>query len=78
MEALNTEMQAVSAELYARAKDAQQQKPPESGPADTPDQQQAQPGEGPAKGPAKGADDVIDADFEVVDDKDKDKDKDKK
>jgi molecular chaperone DnaK len=69
MEALNTEMQAVSADLYARAKGAQQQKPPESGSAGEPGQQQARPGEGPAKG----GDDVIDADFEMVDDKDKKK-----
>ncbi|MCG2661417.1 MAG: Hsp70 family protein, partial [Kiritimatiellae bacterium] len=66
MEALNTEMQAVSADLYARAKGAQQQKPPESGPTGE-SQQQAAPGEGPAKG----GDDVIDADFEMVDDKKK-------
>ena len=69
MEALNTEMQAVSADLYARAKGAQQQKPPESGPAGEPGRQQAHPG----AGSAKGGDDVIDADFEMVDDKDKKK-----
>ncbi|MCX6993556.1 MAG: molecular chaperone DnaK [Kiritimatiellaeota bacterium] len=66
MEALNTEMQAVSADLYSRAKGAQQQKPPEGGPSGD-SQQQAAPG----AGPAKGGDDVIDADFEMVDDKNK-------
>ncbi|MFH1477586.1 MAG: molecular chaperone DnaK [Verrucomicrobiota bacterium] len=69
MEALNTEMQAVSADLYARAKGAKQQTPPEGGAAGEPGQQQA----APDGGPAKGGDDVIDADFEMVDDKDKKK-----
>jgi molecular chaperone DnaK len=68
MEALNTEMQAVSADLYARAKGAQQQTPPEGGPSGGSQQQAA-----PDDGPAKGGDDVIDADFEMVDDKDKKK-----
>ncbi len=70
MEALNAEMQAVSADLYARAKGAHQQPPPEGGQAGESQQQAA-----PEEGPAKGADDVIDADFEMVDDKNKDKNK---
>ncbi|MBI2437688.1 MAG: Hsp70 family protein, partial [Lentisphaerae bacterium] len=64
MEALNTEMQSVSADLYARAKDARQQQPPEEAPSDE-SRQGARQGEGPGKGP----DDAIDADFEMVDDK---------
>ena len=68
MEVLNTEMQAVSAELYAQAK------------AEGPEGQEGQPGGdtgadggAPAEGAAdKDEGEVIDADFEMVDD-DKDK-----
>lgn len=73
LEALNTEMQAVSADLYAQAKQSRQQKAPEGN---------AQPEEPAGQGGndnqsahgspgGKGGDDVIDADFEMVDDKDK-------
>ncbi len=63
MEALNSQMQAVSADLYSKAKDSRQpggQARPEGGPDS----------EGPkAPGGGKaGGDDVIDADFEMVDD----------
>ncbi|MEI6971190.1 MAG: molecular chaperone DnaK [bacterium] len=68
MDALNTEMQAVSADLYSRAKGAAgepggEQQPPGGGP-----EGQNQ-GGGETKGKADG--DVIDADFEMVDDKKK-------
>jgi len=70
MEALNAEMQAISADLYARAKGAQQPKPPESESGSG--GESGQPAH-PDEGAAKGGDDVIDADFEMVDDKDKNK-----
>ena len=63
MEALNSQMQAVSADLYSKAKDSRQsggQARPEGGPDSA---GQKAPGGGKA-----GGDDVIDADFEMVDD----------
>ncbi len=69
MDALNTDMQAVSADLYAQAKSQQPGQDAKSGDGQPepgkPDEPQANPD---AK---KGGDDVIDADFEMVDDKDK-------
>jgi len=68
MEALNTEMQAVSADLYSQAKN---QRPG----ADNKAGQPADGAENPKKDgqsrdkPPKGDGDVIDADFEMVDDK---------
>ncbi|MBU4198789.1 MAG: hypothetical protein KKG09_06025, partial [Verrucomicrobia bacterium] len=69
MDALNVEMQAVSSDLYSQARGSQQSK--QSGKDDSqPESTDAQepPGHGPntKKG---GGDDVIDADFEMVDDK---------
>ena len=63
MEALNTQMQAVSADLYSKAKDSRQPggQPPHGGGPEAADPKAS--GEGKGKG-----DDVIDADFEMVDD----------
>jgi molecular chaperone DnaK len=60
MDELNTVMQAFTAELYSQAKAAQ--------PPGTPEDPAAQGGKEKGKG---GKDDVIDADFEMVDDKKK-------
>ena len=62
MEELNTTMQAMSSEMYAKAKGARQQ---QSAQAEEPRQG---PAEAEAKEEGKPAGDVIDADFEMVDD----------
>ncbi|MBI2441936.1 MAG: molecular chaperone DnaK [Lentisphaerae bacterium] len=64
LEKLNTEMQAVSADLYARAKSTQSAPPPED--AARGESRREAP---PSGGGGKGSDDAIDADFEMVDDK---------
>jgi molecular chaperone DnaK len=69
MDALNQQMQAVSADLYAGAKGSGQQE--KGGGAEQTGQAQTRPGpesEGET-GEGKSNDDVIDADFEMVDDK---------
>ena len=64
IEALNTEMQAISADLYAQAKeDAEQAEAPQGDAA-----QGAKPEDDSAR-PKKDEGEVIDADFEMVDDK---------
>jgi hypothetical protein len=74
IEAVNNAMQAVSSDLYSRARSAR------GGPGGAPGggPEGAEPREGPepeAKGGkgGEGGDSVIDADFEMVDDKDKKK-----
>jgi molecular chaperone DnaK len=69
MEALNTEMQAVSADLYAQAKAQQDQAAGEGPAAGAPDESGgAQQGEAADKSQKKDEGEVIDADFEMVDD----------
>jgi len=68
IEALNSDMQAISADLYAKAKSdgAQQGVPPEGGePVDVEDKEQKKENKGDAS--TKEEDNVIDADFEMVD-----------
>ena len=71
MDELNTEMHAVSADLYSKAKGAAgqqpgaEQQPPQGGPTG------GQQAEGEKKPGAKPEGEVIDADFEMVDDKKK-------
>ncbi|MEI6219064.1 MAG: molecular chaperone DnaK, partial [bacterium] len=70
MDALNTEMQAVSADLYSKAKGGAHQQPGGGEQQPPPGTGGEQAGGGPkADGKAEG--DVIDADFEMVDDKKK-------
>ena len=66
MEELNKVMQAVSADLYAQAKSS-------AGPAggDTPETEAKAADAGEEAKPGKDEGDVIDADFEMVDDKKK-------
>lgn len=74
VDALNSEMQAVSSDLYSQAKSARQKDGPDGPPPeDTGGQkengdQQAQSRDARGKS-SKGDDNVIDADFEMVDDK---------
>jgi molecular chaperone DnaK len=74
MEALNSEMQAVSADLYSQAKTSRQKGGGE-GPSAEPENRGEEQSKGPessgeARGKSsKGDGDVIDADFEMVDDK---------
>ena len=63
MEALNSQMQAVSADLYSKAKDSRQ-----SGGQARPEGGQDSAGQKASAGGKAGGDDVIDADFEMVDD----------
>jgi molecular chaperone DnaK len=72
VDALNSEMQAVSADLYSKAKGSQS--PREGGGESGKPPADDEPGdEDKGKGGKSGADGVIDADFEMVDDKDKKK-----
>ncbi len=65
LEELNSDMQALSSDLYSRTKTAEQKEPGHEQPQG---EQQQQP-DAEAQGSAKDGDDVIDADFEMVDDK---------
>ncbi len=75
LEAVNTAMQVLSTEMYAKAK-AARPGPQAGGPEAAPGGGQPE-GQGPQGGPQAGApapeNDVIDADFEMVDDKKKNK-----
>jgi molecular chaperone DnaK len=74
VDALNSEMQAVSADLYSRAKAGRGGAPgAASGDAGAGEPSSAKGAEGEGKGAKPGDDGVIDADFEMVDDKDKKK-----
>ena len=72
LEALNAEMQSVSSDLYARAKGSHQQKPTEGSDSASEAGGEPEPGEPEQSAPGgAGKDGVIDADFEMVDDKGK-------
>ena len=71
MEALNSEMQAVSTALYSRAKSDGQQGGATGDTSQTQAEEKEQKPPSDDKGSKKKGDDVIDADFEMVNDKDK-------
>jgi len=70
MEALNSEMQAISADLYSQAKSSRQSGENKTNPSADGTESRKEDGQSHSK-TSKGEGDVIDADFEMVDDKDK-------
>jgi hypothetical protein len=77
MEALNSEMQAVSADLYSQAKNQRQSGEEKTGSPSGDAESRKEDGQPHSQSrdardkSSKGDGDVIDADFEMVDDKDK-------